>query len=148
MIEPVMDADLREIRALIESAVRESVATSNEDAEFLVTDILGSLKWWQDHKKESIHLKYSSEGNIVGVILVKEFWNLANLFVLPTQFRRGIGCALLQEVIGVCKELSPRDKIQANSSTNAVKFYEAMGFKQTGPGKDRPGGCVPFEYGF
>ncbi len=143
-----MDADLSEIRALIESAVRESVATSDEDAEFLVTDILGSLEWWQDHKNESIHLKYSSDGNIVGVILVKEFWNLANLFVLPTQFRRGIGCALLQEVIGVCKERSPRDKIQANSSTNAVKFYEAMGFKQTGPGKDRPGGCVPFEYGF
>jgi len=122
--------------------------TTNEDAEFLVTDIFESLEWWQDHKKESIHLKYSSEGNIVGVVLVKEFWNLTNLFVLPTQYRHGIGCALLQEVLGVCEGRSPRDKIQVNSSTNAVKFYEAMGFKQTGPGKDRPGGCVPFEYGF
>ena len=148
MIEPVTEEDLTEIHALIECAVRESVAISSEDAKFLIADIFESLEWWQEHKKESLHLKYSSEGNIVGVVLVKELWNLTNLFVLPTHYRHGIGSALLQEVLGVCKGRSPRDKIQVNSSTNAVKFYAAMGFKQTGPGKDRPGGCIPFEYGF
>ena len=37
-------------------------------------------------------------------------------------------------------------KIRLYSSNNAIGFYLNMGFRQTGPGIDRPGGCLPFEY--
>lgn len=147
LIDDVTVADLSEVRALTESAIHASVADPDHEAEFLINDIEKSLVWWQDHPEQSIHLKYLDAGKIVGVILVKDFWNLANLFVLPSHQRRGVGRALIEEVIRLCGDRSPRAKIQLNSSSYAVPFYEAVGFTQTGPGRDRPGGCVPFEYG-
>jgi len=146
LIEDVAVADLDEIRALIATAIRTSVTDSESEAEFLIGDVESSLRWWQAHPAQAIHLKYLDAGQIAGVVLVKDFWNLTNLFVLPGHQRRGIGRALVQAVVGRCAGRSPRAKIQLNSSTYAVPFYNAVGFTQTGPGRDQPGGCVPFEY--
>ena len=146
MIEPVGVSDLEEIRALIAAAINASVTGSDDEVRFISDDIEKSLLWWLDNPAKSIHLKYLDSGAIVGVVLVKDFWNLTNLFVIPSHQRRGIGRALVHEVIGLCDNKSPRSKIQLNSSSYAVPFYEAVGFTQTGPGRDRPGGCVPFEY--
>lgn len=93
-------------------------------------------------------LKYVVDGRIGGVVLVKKYWNLSNLFVLPTLQRRGIGRQLLETALAGCRDRSPKGKVMVNSSTVAVEFYKAMGFVQTGPGVDRPGGCVPLEYSF
>ena len=46
----------------------------------------------------------------------------------------------------ICSEKSDVQKIRLNSSHHAKGFYKAVGFVQTGPGKDLPGGCIPFEY--
>jgi predicted GNAT family N-acyltransferase len=91
---------------------------------------------------------YSVDGSIAGFVVVKDFWNLSHLFVLPCQQRRGIGRCLVQTAIDACREKSPRRKIQLNSSAIAADFYGASGFTQTGAGITRPGGCIPFEYNF
>lgn len=52
-----------------------------------------------------------------------------------------------EEALASCRERSPRSAPLLNSSTVAVGFDRHMGFKQMGPGKGRPGGCVPFAYG-
>ena len=148
MIEPVEVTDIPEVKRLIETAVRESVADSDDDAAYLIDDIRESLDWWQQNPGKCIHLKYLDGGKIVGVILVKDYWNLVNLFVLPSEHRQGIGRSLFQAVESACRSHSPRGKVQVNSSTNAVGFYKSMGFHQTGRGRDRPGGCVPLEYSF
>lgn len=148
IVLPVELQDLPRIRALISSAVRTSVAKSPEEAEFLIADIDQSLEWWQDNRDASLHLKCVEPGALTGVILVKEFWNLTNLFVAPDYQGRGIGRLLLGEALKVCRSRSPRGAVLVNSSTYAVGFYERMQFVQTGPGKERPGGCVPFRYGF
>ena len=148
MIEIVEAADIPEVQRLIETAVRESVATSDEDAAYLIDDIQESVDWWQQNPEKCIHLKYVDGGQIVGVVLVKDYWNLVNLFVLPSMHRQGIGRRLFFAVESACRDRSPRGKVQVNSSTNAVGFYKAIGFHQTGPDRDRPGGCVPLEYRF
>ena len=148
MIREVATDDLSEIRQLIEAAIRKNVASTAAEAEFLLDDIGHSLDWWLENPSEALHLKYEDRGQIVGVILIKRFWNLTNLFVAPSHQRRGIGEALVRAGLEACRHRSPRSKIQVNSSSNAVGFYEAMGFKQTGAAIDRPGGCVPFEHGF
>jgi GNAT superfamily N-acetyltransferase len=80
------------------------------------------------------------------VILVKNDGGLCNLFVHPSCYKQGIGRALFQAAVSICKEKPDIRKIQLNSSTFAAGFYEAVGFVQTGPALDRPGGCIPYEY--
>jgi len=148
MITTVLDADLEEVRHLIEGAVRANVASSDEEAAFLIDDIGSSLSWWLQNKDSALHLKYVQDGKILGVILIKEYWNLTNLFVYPSHQGMGIGRALFLATLEACRAHSPKHKLQVNSSANAVGFYESLGFEQTGPGIDRPSGCVPFEHGF
>ncbi len=112
--------DLPPIRALIASAIRASVAKSEEDAAFLIGDIDKSLEWWRENPDSSLHLKYGEAGLVAGVILIKEFWDLTNLFVAPEYQRHGIGRLLLTEALDVCRSRSPRDAVLVNSSTYAA----------------------------
>ena len=147
-IHPVDGHDLPSIRELIAAAVRESVTKSEDEAIFLINDIEESLTWWQDNREDSLHLKCIDSARIVSVILVKEFWNLTNLFVAPDCQGRGVGRLLVKEALDICRTRSPRAAVLVNSSSNARGFYERMHFVQTGPGRDRPGGCIPFRYDF
>jgi GNAT superfamily N-acetyltransferase len=81
-------------------------------------------------------------------VLVKEYWNMTNLFVAPDHQGRGIGRLLLEAAMKGCQTRSPRGALLLNSSTVACGFYEHLGFRQTGPGRDRPGGCVPYGHDF
>jgi ribosomal protein S18 acetylase RimI-like enzyme len=103
---------------------------------------------WRRAPAESYHAKYRQSGAAVGFIIVKGYWNLSHLFVLPSHQRRGIGRALLQSALTACRNSSPRGKLQLNSSNVARGFYTALGFTQTGLAQDKPGGCVPMEYDF
>lgn len=148
MISPIEEGDFDELSSLVAVAVRESVANNEGDAKFLIEDIVLSLKTWQIASSEGFHARYSVEDTIVGFVVVKEYWNLSHLFVLPYHQGQGIGRCLLREAINACRDKSPHGKIQLNSSNNAAGFYAAMGFTQAGPGIERPGGCIPYEYGF
>ena len=147
-VDPVAESDLPAIRSLIEAAIRDSVAASEEEAQFLIEDIGHSLDGWREHPQDALHLKAFSPEGVLGVILVKEYWNLTNLFVKPAYQGKGIGRCLVEKALNECRRRSPRGAVLVNSSTVAVPFYRRLGFSQTGPGKDRPGGCVPFQYAF
>lgn len=147
-VELVTQSDIPEVLELIAQAVRHSVVGNEEDARFILSDIKSVLDELASKSIEAVHLKYVTEGRIGGVVLVKKYWNLSNLFVLPALQRRGIGRTMLETALAACREKSPKGKVMVNSSGVAVAFYKAMGFVQTGPGVDRPGGCVPLEYSF
>jgi GNAT superfamily N-acetyltransferase len=145
VMQPIETSDFDDLSNLIAVAVRERVASNEEDASFLIKDIVRSFQTWQAAGSAGFHAKYSLDGAVFGFIVVKHFWNLSHLFVLPCQQRHGIGRCLMQAAIESCRNKSPRGKIQLNSSAYAAPFYAAMGFKQVGPGIERPGGCIPFE---
>jgi ribosomal protein S18 acetylase RimI-like enzyme len=148
MIEQVTEADLPNLRHLIATALSGPVVSTAEEVTFLMSEINKILEWWAENKEKCIHRKYIDNGAIVGMILVKDFWNLSCLFVAPKHQRRGIGKSLVLEVLPECKERSPDRCIKLNSSTNAVAFYQSLGFEQYGPLKDLPGGCVPLKLDF
>ena len=145
MITDVVAADLPAIADLIEAAVRTSVATSDADADLLAEHIATNLEWWRTHPHCACHLKHVQSGRITGVILVKNYWNLCNLFVAPDCYRQGIGRRLLRAAAARSRAEPGVSVLKVNSSTYAMGFYETLGFAQTGPAIDRPGGCVPYE---
>ena len=55
---------------------------------------------------------------------------------------------MIEAVVRECKPRTAESGLKVNSSTVAVTFYLSLGFRQVGPGLDRPGGCVPLEYAF
>ncbi|MBL8226447.1 MAG: GNAT family N-acetyltransferase [Chromatiales bacterium] len=142
----VVPADLPAVRAVIAAAIRTSVARSEEEALFLVSDVEESLTAWQAHPEHCVHLKCRVDGQLAGVILVKDHWNLTNLFVAPPYQGSGIGRLLLTQAIARCRPVSPRPALLVHSSTVAVGFYRRMGFVPNGEPRDRPGGCVPLRY--
>jgi GNAT superfamily N-acetyltransferase len=147
-VSNVAQSDLPEVSSLIASSVRHSVGRSEGEAQFIIDDIAKCLDAWAKDPSQSIHLKYTVDQAIGGIILVKKYWNLQLLFVGPSYQRRGIGRVLIHAVLPECRAKSPKGKLMVNSSTDAVSFYSKLGFSQTGPGHDRPGGGVPHEYCF
>lgn len=148
MIHPLEADDFDELSNLVAIAVRENVASNAEEAHFLTEDIILSLKTWQTSERAGFHAKDVIDDAIVGFVVVKDYWNLSHLFVLPHRQRQGVGRRLIKAAIEVCRDRSPRGKIQLYASAYAAPFYAAMGFHQTGPEIKRPGGCIPLEYDF
>jgi len=97
MIEQVTEADLPNLRHLIATALSGPVVSTAEEVTFLMSEINKILEWWAENKEKCIHRKYIDNGAIVGMILVKDFWNLSCLFVAPEHQRRGIGRKICRE---------------------------------------------------
>lgn len=146
MIEEVTVSDVARVRCVVSAAVHGSVASCADDARVILDDIDKLLQWWQQNRGQCIHRKFTADGSIVGMVLVREFWNLSCLFVVPEHQRRGIGTALLVDALTACRGLAPNSCIKLNSSTYAVPFYLSHGFKPNGSERDLPGGCVPLAY--
>ena len=147
-IRQAKETDFDKIRKIVSSAIRQCVTDSNEHHEFLYTDVCSSLDWWLENKDKSLLLVCEDGDSVLGMALVREYWNFSALFVDPQQHRSGVGRDLVASVINSCKHRSPKGCLRLNSSNHAVPFYKAMGFTQTGSAIDRPGGCVPFEYNY
>ncbi|MDH5633904.1 MAG: GNAT family N-acetyltransferase [Gammaproteobacteria bacterium] len=144
----IEETDSEKLKLIVKETIRCSVATTEEEAIFLIDDINVSLQKWFSSGLNGYSSKFLVNKSIVGFIIVKEFWNLSHLFVLPAFQQQGIGKSLLAEAIAVCSERSPKGKLLLNSSVVAANFYEALGFKQSGLAHDRPGGCIPYEIVF
>ena len=144
MIAEVLTTDLPDIRHLIDTTVRHSIPLPADDQHWLLAGIMESLERWEAEPDVFLHIKYVADEQIAGVLLLKDGWNLVNLFIDPAFQGQGIGRALVAAAAKHTRA-SNYDAIRLNSSDFAVDFYRRLGFVQMGPGKDRPGGCVPME---
>src|SRR5262245_8551658 len=72
----VLPSDLPEVSSLIASSIRHSVTQSEDEAQFLIDYIAKRLDAWANDPGQSMHLKYTLDHTIAGIILVKQYWNL------------------------------------------------------------------------
>lgn len=81
-------------------------------------------------------------------IWVKQFRNLAELFVSLLHHRQGIGVSLLNAAINCCRPISAKGLLRVNSSADAVDFYKKHGFVDINIDQLLPYHCVPLVYYF
>lgn len=87
-------------------------------------------------RREENHFALIAEVNkdIVGIIEIKDNDHISLLFVDEKFQNEAIARSLIKKSIELCLENKPYlTEISVNSSPNAVKIYEKLGFKQTGP---------------
>ncbi|MBY5945013.1 GNAT family N-acetyltransferase [Photobacterium rosenbergii] len=148
MIQPARFRDISDIIALTGRAIRSCIDEPADVQDGLIASCADSVMWWRQHPDYSIHYVYRVDDAVVGAILVKEYWNLSNLFVDPAYHHQGIARKLISKALEECKANSPKQAIHLNASRYAVKFYQKLGFVPNGEPRDLPGGCYPFIYKF
>lgn len=121
-------ADADAIRALMASAIAHSVMQDGALLADTLANVNTNVDRWQAQPEQCVHLKATAGGQIVGVVLVKDFWNLCSLFVAPEWQGRGVGRALLEAAGQACAGRSPKSALFLNAAPNAVGFYERLGF--------------------
>ncbi len=148
MIEICVNSDFNTLKEIINISIVSSIINTEPEAGILTKSVIESLLRWNDSAADGYLRKFKEDNKIVAFILIKEYWNLSHLFVLPSYQKQGIGKVLLLNGIESCKEKSSKKKIELNSSINAAGFYTRLGFVKAGDRIDLPGGCIPFEYRF
>ena len=72
------------------------------------------------------------DGQLAGVIAMRDGRHLFHMFVAPPYQRRGVATALWHEVRSTVLAAGIKDGITVNSSLAAVPVYERFGFRATG----------------
>ncbi len=131
------------IRLLMRRVIESSVDSSLQGE--IVANVETNLEAWLDRSVECVHLVAVSDGAIIGVVLVKNFWNLCSLFVEQSQRGRGVGRSLVEAAALACSSRSPKKALLLNAYPSAVGFYERLGFARRGSAKHLPPGIQPME---
>jgi GNAT superfamily N-acetyltransferase len=141
-IQDVQPEDTEELDVLMRHVITTSVPLARAETAFVLKNIQQNLHWAQRNVDSVVHLKYLSATGIVGIVLIKNFWNLCSLFVDPAVQRQGIGRALVEEAIQRSISRNDRGHVKVNAAPNAVQFYQSLGFSAI-DGHPRKGTSLP-----
>jgi len=146
-----MNAELRfaasteaeQIRRLMAAVVATSVSHDEAVRADTIANVNSNLAFWLGHREKCVHIVATVPGTIVGVVLVKDFWNLCSLFVDPKHQGSGVGRALVNAAVDACRGRSPKQALWLNAATNAIGFYKRLGFEARQSRQVLPPGFMP-----
>jgi GNAT superfamily N-acetyltransferase len=128
--EAILDLMVRVINATVELPYRAD----------MIENVTQNLTVWHREPDECFHFIAEDGSKVVGVILVKAFWNLCSLFVRPEWQHNGIGRQLVHAAIDACRDRSPKQAIYLNAAPSAVSFYRGLGFTSKESSQQLPTG--------
>jgi GNAT superfamily N-acetyltransferase len=109
----------------------------------MIENVDANVGVWLKRPGDCVHLVATAQDQVVGVILVKDFWNLCSLFVAKSHRGNGIGRALVAEALALCKGRSSKGALLLNAAPSAVAFYEHLGFTPWQSQQAMPRGITP-----
>ena len=147
-IRPAVESDAPDISALIYSQLHHRTPTPAGPAppDFLagfapqtIQGYIGSARYR--------YLVALIEGQLVGVLGIRDDQHLLHLFVAEPYQRRGIAGALWSRAKSDLLAAAGEVRLSVNSSIYAIPVYERFGFKVCGPCVERPAVTyVPMEF--
>ncbi len=122
--------DAEAISAFMEHVILTCVEAGADEKAPFVANTRRNLDQWLGAPALSFHLAAWLDDELVGVVMVRDFWNLCHLFVAPRHQGHGLGRRLLESALAACAARSPRGCVRLNASRNAIGFYRHMGFAE------------------
>lgn len=138
--------DVADLKRVAEAALFKSVDAPEGEKERLLPHILNDIEK-AINLDETVYLKYVCP-EIQGFILIKEYWNLSQLFVEPKFQCSGVGGSLISEALFRVGCQDNRGYVRLNSSCNAVGFYQKYGFVPDLSRRPKSKWSVPMELRF
>ncbi|NML87427.1 GNAT family N-acetyltransferase [Polaromonas sp.] len=129
-------ADLPELLALVRDVLTTSLDASAASIRSLKDNAVKNEIWADAHPDKCVHLVAAVEGAVVGVVMIKEHWNLCNLFVHPSMHRQGVGNVLLRRAVEAARGVNSSRPIELYAVPAATGFYRRIGFTPTGRSRE------------
>jgi predicted GNAT family N-acyltransferase len=85
---------------------------------------------WDDIDATAVHLLATQDNEPVACLRIIDYKKIGRMAVLKSYRRRGLGAALLQEAVTICKKQGSK-KVVLSAQTHAIEFYKKAGFRQT-----------------
>ncbi|OGT74266.1 MAG: hypothetical protein A3H44_05970 [Gammaproteobacteria bacterium RIFCSPLOWO2_02_FULL_57_10] len=134
--------DEQQIRALLSLVIHESLDATVHNIPSILNNVNDNVDLWRTAPDNIVHLVAEMDGRLVGVIMIKEFWNFCSLFVDPSYQRRGIGRQLVKIAVEKCRGRCPHDVIYMHANNEAVDFYRKLGFEVNNTSRTPPAGST------
>lgn len=143
MIKHVTDSDHEILFELSKRAIEDSVIATPATKKEILQDTQAHIAQGME-SAEHIFLKaIDGYEKTVGFIILKNGWNLSDLFVEPESQNMGFGRDLFKEALSILHSRENRGFIRVNSSINAEGFYRALGFQDYPTERPVPDFIVP-----
>lgn len=137
------DADA--IRALMDRVIRRDVMSDEAVLADTLANVNANVDVWLREPARCVHLVAHAGPALVGVVLVKDFWNLCSLFVDSAHQGQGVGRQLVEEAAARCRGRSERGALLLNAATRAIPFYRKLGFTERVPARPLPAGFLAMQ---
>lgn len=148
MIRRVAESDYEALVELSKRAIQQSVTAAPAIKDEIVKDTQAHIEQGMS-SADHIFLKCVSQDDAIqGFILLKNGWNLSDLFIEPDFHNQGLGRDLFVRALSILRARENRGYIRVNSSLNAEGFYRKLGFRDFTPGKPLPDFVKPLIYEF
>lgn len=129
LIRDAASEEERGIRTLLELVIHESLDATVHDIVSIIKSVNDNVDLWIRSPENIVHLVAEKDGELVGVIMIKEFWNFCSLFVHPAHQRKGVGRKLVNAALERCRGKSPHGAVHMFANNEAIEFYLALGFE-------------------
>ncbi len=137
--------DAEFIRVLMDRVIRRDVTTDEAVLADTLANVNGNVDLWLRDPARCVHLVARAGPDVVGVVLVKDFWNLCSLFVDSAHQGQGVGRQLLEAAAARCRGRSEKGALLLNAATNAIPFYRKLGFTERVPARPLPAGFAAMQ---
>lgn len=109
---------------VLQASLRDEPPAVREE---MARNVQRNLERWLAAPQDSVQMVALEGGQIVGVVLVRDCWNLCSLFVETRCQGRGLGRGLVEAAIAACRGRSAQP-LCLNAAPTAVAFYRRLGF--------------------
>lgn len=142
LIRDAIHEEEQEIRTLLDLVITKSLDATVHNIPSIIKNVNENVDLWIAGPNNIVHLVAEANGELVGVIMIKEFWNFCSLFVHPAYQRKGIGRQLVRAALERCKGRSPYGAVHMHANDEALGFYLALGFEIKTSSKPPPAGST------
>jgi predicted GNAT family N-acyltransferase len=85
---------------------------------------------WDELDASAVHLLATFDGQPIACLRIIDYHKIGRMAVLKEYRKMGLGAALLQEAVSICKAHGSKN-VYLSAQTHAIDFYKKVGFKVT-----------------